>query len=96
MPIDEAAVYDCAGEWFPPFLAVAQMTPSHPLRSSALKWAEDSVYDSYLDMVDSNLPDPEFEEQQDALREIAEDVVKVLRGVADWVAVNVEIGSHDA
>lgn len=96
MPIDEAMTYDLAGEWFPPFLAVAMMTPSHPLRESALKAAEQCVYDSYLDAVDQNLPDVEFREQQEAFTEVAEDVVKVLRGVADWVAVNVEIGSHDA
>lgn len=94
MPIDEAAVYDCADEWFPPFLAVAQMSPSHPLRETALKAAEESVYNSYVDLADSNLPDPDFEEQQDALREVAEDVVKVLRGVADWVAANVELGGR--
>lgn len=96
VPIDEAMTYELAEDWFPPFLDVAMMTPSHPLRDAALKAAEQTVRDSYLDAADSNLDDDEFAEQQEAFQEVAEDVIKVLRGVADWVAGNVEIRSHDA
>jgi hypothetical protein len=81
--------FEIACEWFPPFLAVAMMTPSHPLRESALNAAEQSVRDSYMDAADPNLPDPEFAEQQEAFQDHADDVIKVLRGVADWVVMNV-------
>lgn len=94
MPIDEAMTYELAEDWFPPFLAVEMMTPTHPLREAALKAAEQCVYDSYLDAVDQNLPDVEFREQQESFTEVAEDVVKVLRGVASWVAENVEVGGR--
>ena len=87
MPIDEACVYECADDWFPPFLAVAMMTPSHPLRESALKAAEQCVYDSYRETAEATAEGGSLNERYE---EIAEDVVKVLRGVADWVATREE------
>lgn len=92
MPIDEAMTYEIAGEWFPPFLAVEMMTPSHPLRESALRAAEQSVYDSYQDTATATAEGGSLDGQ---FQEIADDVVKVLRGVAWWVAENHEVGSHD-
>jgi hypothetical protein len=88
MPIDEACVYECAEDWFPPFLTAASLTPSHPLRESALRAAEQCVYDSYRETAEATAEGGALNERYE---EIAEDVVKVLRGVASWVAGNVEI-----
>lgn len=84
MPIDEAMTFELAEDWFPPFLAVAQMTPSHPHRDWALKVAEKAVYDSYRDTAEATAESGSLNERYE---EIAEDVIKVLRGVADWLAV---------
>lgn len=88
MPIDEAVIYELAEDWFPPFLAVEMMTPSHPLRESALRAAEQCVYESYQETATATAEGGSLDEQY---QEIAVDVVKVLRGVASWVAENVEI-----
>lgn len=82
MPIDEAMTYELAGEWFPPFLDSLALSPSHPLREQALKTAEQAVYDSYQDAAISTAEGGSLDERYE---EIAEDVVKILRGVASWV-----------
>lgn len=82
MPIDEAMTYELAGEWFPPFLDALALSPSHPLREEALKAAEQVVYDSSQEAAAVTAEGGALD---DLYEEIAEDVVKMLRGVAAWV-----------
>lgn len=82
MPIDEAMTYELGAEWFPPFLDAIALSPSHPLRADALREAEQAVYDSYRDAATSTAEGGSLEARYE---EIADDVVKVLRGAAWWV-----------
>lgn len=82
MPIDEAMTYELAGEWFPPFLDALALSPSHPLRVDALRNAEHAVYESYQEAATATAEGGALNERYE---EIAEDVVKMLRGVAAWV-----------
>lgn len=93
MPIDEAMTYELASDWFPPFLAAEMMTPSHPLRESARRAAESTVYDSYRETAEATAEGGSLNEQYE---EIADDVVAILRGVAALVATtNRPDGSND-
>jgi len=82
MPIDRAMTFELASEWFPPFLAAANMSPSHPLRDVLYAEAEAGVRESYREQAEATAEGGSLSEVYD---EIADDVIEVLRGVACWV-----------
>lgn len=94
--IDNGMGYEAASHWLPMFVAVEQMSITHPLRDQAIEEAGTAVIEGFLAGVHDH-DDVLFEVNQDTAREIAGDVIEVLRGCAALiVAGDVEIRRHDA
>lgn len=83
--IDVGMGVEAASEWLPLYLAAEQMTASHPLREKAFADADAAVIESFAACVWTEdigaLPSgPEV------ARELAGDVIEVLRGCAVLIA----------
>jgi hypothetical protein len=85
MPIDEAMAFELAEAWFTPFLGAERMTASHPLREAAFATAEAQILDSYEEHALNAGYTAPYDDPV-VMRAIAEDVVMILRGVAELVA----------
>lgn len=79
--IDAGMGHEAAAEWLPKFVAVAQMTPSHPLRAQAASEAEDEVLTSFAACVWTETIGAWASNAEQA-REAAGDVIEVLWGCA--------------
>ncbi|MFT4281195.1 hypothetical protein [Microbacterium sp.] len=73
---------ELVADWFPPFLAAANMRPSHPLRDVLYAEAERDVRESYRETAEATAESGSLNEAYD---DIADDVIEILRGVAWWV-----------
>ncbi len=89
MPIDEAMASDLAEEWLTPYLDAARMTASHPLRDAAFDAADMQVFDSYRSEDTSEWDDGPFSAEV-LLESTAQDVTKLLRGIAYLIVCNDE------